>query len=183
MRFASLWLFCPPLARSLPRGELLLNLIEFDRSPQQPSSPLEPPVQPTPQFERTRRLAESPIPQLLLRLSLPAVVGMLTAGVYNFVDRAFVGQAIGQNGLAGVTAALPYMLTLMASGMLIGFGAAAQVSIKLGEKQIDNAERVLGNAALLAIILSAVLTAAGLPGVRPGAAAFPGFDGSFSVRP
>ena len=92
---------------------------------------------------------------------------MLTAGVYNFVDGAFVGQAVGQDGLAGVTDALPYMLTLMASGMLIGFGAAAQVSIKLGEKQIEEAERVLGNAALLSIIISVVLTITGLLALDP----------------
>ena len=61
------------------------------------------------------------------------------------------GRRLAKNGLAGITIALPYMLILMATGMLIGFGAAAQVSIKLGEKQTEEAERVLGNAALLAV--------------------------------
>jgi len=124
-------------------------------------------MQKNPALERTRRLAESPIPQLLLRLSLPAVVGMMTAAVYNFVDGAFVGQAVGSDGLAGVTIALPYMLILMAAGMLIGFGAAAQVSIKLGEKQTEEAERVLGNAALLSVIVSVILTVSGLLALNP----------------
>ncbi|MEI8373477.1 MAG: MATE family efflux transporter [Planctomycetota bacterium] len=124
-------------------------------------------MQKNPALERTRRLAESPIPQLLLRLSLPAVVGMLTAGVYNFIDGAFIGQAVGRDGLAGVTIALPYMLVLMATGMLIGFGAAAQVSIKLGEKQTEEAEQVLGNAAMLAAVISLVLMIAGLLALNP----------------
>ena len=133
-----------------------------------------------PALERTRKLAESPIPQLLLRLSLPAVVGMLTAGVYNFVDGAFVGQAVGQNGLAGITIALPYMLILMATGMLVGFGAAAQVSIKLGEKKLEEAERVLGNAALLSVLISMVLTVVGLLALEP---ALTLFHVSGTVRP
>ncbi len=118
-------------------------------------------AQPSPQSERTRRLAEDTIPRLLLRLSLPAMVGMMTQGAYYFVDRVFVGQALNPDALAGITLAFPYMLVLLAASMLIGFGAAAQVSIKLGEKKADEAERVLGNAALLLVLVSIFLTVVG----------------------
>ena len=127
----------------------------------------EPPVQSSPQSERTRRLAEEPIPRLLLRLSLPAMVGMMTQGAYYFVDRVFVGQALNPDALAGITMAFPYMLVLLAASMLIGFGAAAQVSIKLGEKKTDEAERVLGNAALLLLFFSVLLTVVGLAVLDP----------------
>ncbi|MGO9109967.1 MAG: MATE family efflux transporter [Thermoguttaceae bacterium] len=118
-------------------------------------------MQSSPQSERTRRLAEDPVPRLLLRLSLPAMVGMMTQGAYYFVDRVFVGQALNPDALAGITMAFPYMLVLLAAAMLIGFGAAAQVSIKLGEKKTDDAERVLGGAALTILVLSVVLTIVG----------------------
>jgi putative MATE family efflux protein len=112
--------------------------------------------------ERARRLAEEPVTPLLFRLSLPAMVGMMTQGAYYFVDRVFVGQALDADALAGITVAFPYMLVLLAASMLIGFGAAAQVSIKLGEKKTEEAERVLGNAAVLLAGVSVVLTVVGL---------------------
>src|SRR5208337_966404 len=90
------------------------------------------------------------------------MVGMMTQGAYYFVDRVFVGQALNPDALAGITIAFPYMLVLLAAAMLIGFGAAAQVSIKLGEKKKDEAELVLGNAALLLLLFSVVLTVVGL---------------------
>ena len=89
------------------------------------------------------------------------MVGMMTQGAYYFVDRVFVGQALDPDALAGITIAFPYMLVLLAASMLVGFGAAAQVSIKLGEKKIDEAERVLGNAALLLLFFSVLLTVVG----------------------
>ena len=124
-------------------------------------------MQLSPQSERTRRLAEERIPRLLLRLSLPAMIGMMTQGAYYFVDRVFVGQALNPDALAGITRAFPYMLVLLAASMLIGFGAAAQVSIKLGEKKTDDAERVLGNAAILLLLCSAFLTVVGLAVMNP----------------
>jgi putative MATE family efflux protein len=117
--------------------------------------------------DRAKRLAEDPIPSLLLRLSLPAMVGMMTQGAYYFVDRVFVGQALNPDALAGITMAFPYMLVLLAASMLIGFGAAAQVSIKLGERKTDEAERVLGNATLLILLFSVVLTIVGQLLLKP----------------
>lgn len=124
-------------------------------------------VHSSPQSERTRRLSEERIPRLLLRLSLPAMVGMMTQGAYYVVDRVFVGHALNPDALAGITEAFPYMLILLATSMFIGFGAAAQVSIKLGEKKTTEAERVLGNAATMLLIMSAVLTLLGLAMLEP----------------
>ena len=63
------------------------------------------------------------------------MVGMMVQALYNVVDRIFVGQAVGPLGIAGTTLAFPFMLVSMALSMLIGFGAAALVSIRLGEKR------------------------------------------------
>jgi putative MATE family efflux protein len=139
--------------------------------------------------ERARRLAEEVIPPnlsglgrlllpgnwtegwasrfsgslgLLVRLSLPAMVGMLVQSTYFFVDRAFVGKAMDLDAGAGIMIAFPYMIALQAASMLIGIGAAARVSIKLGEKKHEEAELILGNAATMLFIASAVLTVAGL---------------------
>jgi putative MATE family efflux protein len=90
------------------------------------------------------------------------MVGMTTAALYNYVDRVFVGRAIDENALAGVTVALPYMLILLAASMLVGFGGASLLSIKLGEKKHDEAERTLGSATFMMLVVAVVLTVGGL---------------------
>lgn len=117
--------------------------------------------------DRTHRLGEESIPRLLWTFSLPAIVGMMAQALYNVVDRIFIGQAVGKLGIAGISVSFPFMLILLAFGMLIGFGATALVSIRLGERNKEEAERVLGAAVLLLVILSAALTVAGLVFLDP----------------
>jgi len=112
-------------------------------------------------------MGEGSIPRLLLTFSAPAVVGMLAQALYNIVDRIFVGRAVGAMGIAGITVSFPFMLILLAFGMLIGFGATALVSIRLGEQKKDEAEKVLGNAAVLLVGVSVLLTAIGLALLSP----------------
>lgn len=113
-------------------------------------------------MDRAQRLGEGSIPHLLLTYSAPAIVGMLAQAFYNVVDRIFVGQAVGPLGITGTTLAFPFMLVLMAFSMLVGFGGAALVSIRLGEQKKEQAEHVLGNAVVLLIAVSVLLTATGL---------------------
>lgn len=103
-------------------------------------------------------LGEKSIGKLLWDYSLPAVTGMLVNALYNVVDSIFVGRGVGELGLAAVTIAFPLMLILMAFGMLVGIGATAQVSIKIGEKNKVGAEKILGNAFSLALIIAVALT-------------------------
>lgn len=107
-------------------------------------------------------MSEGSIPSLLVKFSLPAVVGMMVNALYNIVDRIFIGQGVGPLGLAGVTVGFPLMLIQMAFGMLIGLGANALISIKLGQQRKDEAERILGTATVLLIITSFIMSAFGL---------------------
>jgi putative MATE family efflux protein len=118
-------------------------------------------------MDRSQRLGEGSIPRLLLTFSAPAIVGMLAQALYNIVDRIFIGQAIGPLGIAGATVSFPFMLILMAFGMLVGFGATALVSIRLGERQREQAEQVLGNATVLLAGVTAALSLTGLIFVDP----------------
>ena len=68
---------------------------------------------------------------------------------------------MGANGLAGIGVSFPFMLVLLAFSMLGGFGASALISIGLGERKKEEAERVLGNAFVLLVLTSLVLTVAG----------------------
>ena len=118
-------------------------------------------------MDRSRRLGEGSIPRLLLTFSAPAIVGMVAQAVYNVVDRIFIGQAVGPLGIAGATVSFPFMLIVMAFGMLIGFGATALVSIRLGEQKKSEAEQVLGNALVLLVAVALLLTTVGLVFLDP----------------
>ena len=117
--------------------------------------------------DRSNRLGEASIPRLLATFSLPAIVGMLAQAIYAVVDRVFVGHALGPSGIAGITVSFPFMLVILAFGMLVGFGATAIVSIRLGQQKKEEAEAVLGNAVLLLVVVSVVLTATGLAFLDP----------------
>jgi len=112
-------------------------------------------------------MGQMPIRPLLWKFSLPAIVGMLVSGLYNVVDRIFIGLGVGAHGLAGAVVGFPVMLVQMAFGMLIGLGANALVSIQLGQKHPEEAERIMGCALFLLITNSLLLSVVGLLFLRP----------------
>ena len=118
-------------------------------------------------MDRSKQMGEKRIPRLLLSFSVPAIIGMVVNATYNVVDRIFIGRGVGSLGIAGATIGFPIMLVLMAFGMLIGIGANSLVAIRLGEKKKEEAELVMGNAMVLLIIFSIVLSAAGLVFLKP----------------
>ncbi|NCC13560.1 MAG: MATE family efflux transporter [Spirochaetia bacterium] len=95
--------------------------------------------------EHANPLGTEPIFKLLMRFSIPAIVGMMVNALYNVVDRIFIGNSpsIGANGIAGITIAFPIMIILMALGVLFGIGGATLFSIRLGQKRNEEAEEAL----------------------------------------
>ena len=91
--------------------------------------------------------------KLLWQFSWPAIVGMVCNALYNIVDRIFVGRGVGSLAIAATTVAFPIMVISMALSMLIGIGATALISIRLGEQKREEAEIVAANGAALLILL------------------------------
>lgn len=118
-------------------------------------------------MERSERLGQERILPLLLSFSIPAIVGMLVQALYNVVDRIFVGNGVGPLGLAGLSVVFPVMLVQMGFAMLIGLGATALISIRLGEEKKDDAERIMSNAFGMLILISLVLTVIGIAFLDP----------------
>ncbi|MEN6457413.1 MAG: MATE family efflux transporter [Thermoguttaceae bacterium] len=117
--------------------------------------------------DRSTQLGEGSVLRLLARFSGPAIVGMIAQAAYSVIDRIFVGRAIGTDGIAGIAVAFPFMLIMLAFGMLIGFGSAALISIRLGQQRRADAEHILGNATVLLTLAAVVTTAVGLPLIDP----------------
>ena len=118
-------------------------------------------------MDHTKRMGEERISKLLIRFSVPAITGMAINALYNVIDRIFIGRGVGALALSGLTIGFPIMLILMAFGMLVGLGATALISIRLGQERKNDAEHILGNAVSMLFILSFFLTLLGLIFLKP----------------
>lgn len=123
-------------------------------------------------MDSSKQLRDDKILSLIIRFSIPAIVGMMVNAIYNVVDRIFIGKFVGASAFAGAFLVYPYMLITIAFGMLIGIGATSLVSIRLGEDKKQAAEKVLGNAFSLLIIISVLLTTVTLLFLEPILLAF-----------
>ncbi|WP_041611041.1 MATE family efflux transporter [Treponema primitia] len=106
---------------------------------------------------RTDRLGTERVGKLLLDFSIPAIIGMLVNAIYNIVDRIYVGQGVDSLGIAGITVAMPLMMVIMASSMLIGIGANSLFSIRLGQGRRDEVEKLMGHALALLFIVPGIV--------------------------
>ncbi len=104
--------------------------------------------------------------KLLLKFSIPAIVGMMVNALYNVVDRIYIGW-LGPLPMTGIGLSLPMMILMMAFGMLIGIGAASRISIRLGEGRHDDAEKILGNAFTMLILIMGSVMIIGLTFKEP----------------
>lgn len=102
--------------------------------------------------------------KLLIKYSVPAIIGMLVNALYNIVDRAFIGHIpkVGPMAITGVGITMPIMSILLGFGMLIGIGATANISIKFGQNNRKDAEKILGNSVILITLISIILTVVGI---------------------
>jgi len=107
-------------------------------------------------------LDDDRIGQLLLKLSLPAFMGMFVMTLYNVVDTIFVGHYVGPLGIAGLSIVFPVQMLTMGIGHMMGMGGASLISRLIGAGNTPRAEHALGNAITAAVVLSAPVMIAGL---------------------
>ncbi|NPA38071.1 MAG: MATE family efflux transporter [Chlorobi bacterium] len=108
--------------------------------------------------KNVKELESSSISRLMWKYFLPAFASVIINSLYNIVDRIYIGQGIGALALSGLSAVFPIMMIMMAFGMLIGMGAGVRVSLNMGKKDFARAEKVLGNAFVLVLIISVIIT-------------------------
>lgn len=108
----------------------------------------------------SNKLGTQNIKSLLFSLAVPAIIGQIIALLYNVVDRIYIGHIpeIGGDALTGVGVTSPIIMVIAAFAALVGMGGAPRASIKMGEKDTDGAEEIIGNCFMTLIILSIILT-------------------------
>lgn len=107
--------------------------------------------------DKVARMGTASIPKLILEFAIPSILGMLVNGAYNVIDSIFLGQAMGEIGLATATVAMPIMTVFMAISMLVGNGGNALAALRMGEGNRDEAERSLGNTVSLSLVFAVVV--------------------------
>ena len=119
--------------------------------------------------KRTNDLGNDPVPQLLLRLALPAVTAQVVNALYNIVDRMYLGhmKPDGDLAITGVGVAFAIIMFISALSALVGMGGGSRAAIRTGEGRTDLAEEILGNCTLLILLISAAVMAVFLPFQRP----------------
>ena len=118
------------------------------------------------------RLGTESIGKLLWIYSLPAIIGMTASSLYSVIDRIFIGNGVGPYAIAGLALTMPLMNLIIAFGAMIGAGSSTMISIRLGQKRHNEATNILGNALILNIIISLVITVFGLIFLDPILRAF-----------
>ena len=107
-------------------------------------------------------LGQKPVGQLLWQYALPAIVAMTASSLYNIIDRAMIGQIVGPEAIAGLGITFPFMNLSAAFGAAIGVGASTCISVKLGRKDYQTAENLLGNTITLNLIIGFLFMAVSL---------------------
>ena len=103
------------------------------------------------------RLGTRPIGELLMQYAIPAIIAMTASSLYNMVDSIFIGQGVGAMAISGLAITFPMMNLSAAFGAAVGVGASTFISVKLGQKDYDTAQHILGNTMTLNLITGIVV--------------------------
>lgn len=105
-------------------------------------------------------MGTEPVPKLMAKLAIPAVIAQVINLLYNIVDRIYIGHIpeVGASALTGVGLFMPILMLINAFAMLAGSGGAPRAAIAMGQKDNASAEKIVGNCFGLLLILSVILT-------------------------
>ena len=107
----------------------------------------------------TLSLGTDNIGKLLFNYATPAIIAMASSSLYHLIDSAFVGHGVGGAAIAGMAITMPIMNIGSAFGAMVGVGAGARISLRLGEGNKRAAEKTLCNAVILNVIIGFTIMA------------------------
>ena len=105
----------------------------------------------------TLELGTKPVWPLLMQYAIPAIIAMTAASLYNMVDSIFIGQGVGPLAISGLAITFPFINLTAAFGAAVGVGSSTLISVKLGQKDYQYAQRILGNTITLNIIIGVLV--------------------------
>ena len=115
----------------------------------------------------TLSLGTDNIGKLLFKYATPAIIAMTSSSLYHLIDSAFVGHGVGGEAIAGMAITMPIMNIGAAFGAMVGIGAGARISLRLGEGNKAAAEKTLCNAVILNVVIGLTIMAVMLTFLDP----------------
>lgn len=112
------------------------------------------------QSNRHTLLTETPIPQLIWRLSVPTIISMLVTGIYNSADTYFVGR-ISTQATASVGLVFSVMAIIQALGFFCGHGSGNCLSRMLGAGKAKEANEIAATGFVLALLIGSAVAILG----------------------
>ena len=110
----------------------------------------------------SEELGTKDIGPLLVKMGVPASIGILVMSIYMIVDTIFIGRYVGTAGIAAVTVVMPIIFTISSIGMAIGIGGSSVISRALGANREEHAQNTFGNMISLTVLLSVLMVIGGL---------------------
>lgn len=109
----------------------------------------------------TLSLGTDSLSSLLPRYAIPAIIAMTSTSLFNIIDSIFIGHGVGALAISGMALTMPIMNVAAAFGSMVGVGAAAITSIRLGQGNVRASEKTLGNVVVLNVLLGVVIGVVG----------------------
>lgn len=107
---------------------------------------------------------ETPVKSLVIKLGIPAMFAQFFNILYSIVDRIFVGHIpeTGELALASIGICAPALTAISAFAYMVGVGGAAQMSVRLGRKDMEGAKKPINNAFVMLLCIGIFVTAAAI---------------------
>lgn len=121
---------------------------------------------PEKQVSQYEKMTETPIPSLIVRLSIPTIISMLVTNLYNLADTAFVGQ-LGNSASGAVGIVFGFMSIIQATGFLFGQGSGSILSRLLGQREVENASKIASTGFFCALLMGFVIEVLGFRYLQP----------------
>lgn len=117
-------------------------------------------------MDKQNKMAQTPIPRLMLKMGLPIIISMMLQALYNIVDSAFVSNMEGgESALNALTLAFPVQMLMVAIGIGTGVGVNVMLARSLGERNTEKAALVAGNGVFLGVVITVLFMLFGWLGV------------------
>ena len=118
------------------------------------------------QQEQYVKMTQTPIPKLIIGLSIPTTISMLITNIYNMADTFFVSKiSISASGATGIVFSV--MAILQAFGFMFGHGAGSNISRQLGAKRVEKAKTFASTSYFLAVLMGVVIMVIGIIFLEP----------------
>lgn len=116
----------------------------------------------TKEVKEENELGTESIIKLMKKFAIPCTISLVVSALYNIVDQIFIGQGVGYLGNAATNVVFPITVISMAFALMIGDGSSALLSLSLGRKDEETANKSINNGIILVTIIGILFLIFGL---------------------